>query len=159
MTPPPPPPPLLYIYVHRTACTSVSHTMLYQRPQDHLHVCILYNALTTPHNHHYYTSTSTGPSPCLYLVQCSHNAPQPPLLYVNVHWTISMSVSCTMLSQRPTTTTTIRQRPLDHLCLIQSSHKALQPPLLYIRQCPLEHLHIRVSYNVLTKLHNGSHGP
>ena len=110
MTLPLPPPPLLiYINVHRTTCTSVSRTMLYQRPQDHLHVCILYNALTMPHNHHYYTSVSTGPPPCL--------------------------------------------------CLIQSSHKAPQPPLLCIRQRPLEHLHIRVSYNALTRPHNGSHGP
>ena len=51
---------------------------------------------------------SIGPPAHLCLVQC----------YINIHRTISISVSCTMLSQRPTTTTTI-QHPLDHhVCVL-----------------------------------------
>ena len=98
--------------------TTTATTTIHQCPSDHLHICVSYNAI----------STSTGPSPYLYLVQCSHNAPQPPLLY-NIHWT-TMSVSYTILSQGPTTTTTIYMSMSTgtppYPCLVQHSHKAPQ---------------------------------
>ena len=111
--------------------------------------------------------------------------PPPPLLpYINVHWATSISVSCTMLSQGPTTTTTTHQCPLDHLhvCVLYNCpmlsqgptttttiHQHPQTTSIFVShamfsQCPTttttihqhppDHLHICVSYNAFTRPHD-----